>query len=165
MSPGQRLIDINLELSNILLSKDANTGQSWILCRSSQQLVPRGSELEVSQIIVVCNDKAESGSVAQLQRGRRNEVECHSFVELLECGAGAVGDCLGAILFAGALVPWLEQTEGLTYTLALTRRTDSRHAENGRSEEHTSELQSLMRISYAVFCLKKKKKQTNEKTS
>src|SRR3546814_2019218 len=34
-----------------------------------------------------------------------------------------------------------------------------------RSEEHTSELQSLMRISYAVFCLKKKnnKKQTTEK--
>src|SRR3546814_8116916 len=29
-------------------------------------------------------------------------------------------------------------------------------AENRRSEEHTSELQSLMRISYAVFCLKKK---------
>src|SRR3546814_9698436 len=29
-----------------------------------------------------------------------------------------------------------------------------------RSEEHTSELQSLMRISYAVFCLKKKKQQT-----
>src|SRR3546814_11067261 len=29
---------------------------------------------------------------------------------------------------------------------------------NSRSEEHTSELQSLMRISYAVFCLKKKKK-------
>src|SRR3546814_6940710 len=30
-----------------------------------------------------------------------------------------------------------------------------------RSEEHTSELQSLMRISYAVFCLKKKKKHRN----
>src|SRR3546814_10163064 len=30
---------------------------------------------------------------------------------------------------------------------------------HGRSEEHTSELQSLMRISYAVFCLKKKKTQ------
>src|SRR3546814_18250399 len=29
---------------------------------------------------------------------------------------------------------------------------------SGRSEEHTSELQSLMRISYAVFCLKKKKR-------
>src|SRR3546814_9205756 len=42
-------------------------------------------------------------------------------------------------------------------------------ADTGRSEEHTSELQSLMRISYAVFCLKKKQKkksghrQTREK--
>src|SRR3546814_3431473 len=35
---------------------------------------------------------------------------------------------------------------------------DSRNAGLARSEEHTSELQSLMRISYAVFCLKKKKK-------
>src|SRR3546814_4065634 len=34
------------------------------------------------------------------------------------------------------------------------------HARLSRSEEHTSELQSLMRISYAVFCLKKKKKST-----
>src|SRR3546814_9391117 len=33
-----------------------------------------------------------------------------------------------------------------------------RRGEKGRSEEHTSELQSLMRISYAVFCLKKKNK-------
>src|SRR3546814_9704992 len=32
-----------------------------------------------------------------------------------------------------------------------------------RSEEHTSELQSLMRISYAVFCLKKKKKKQTHK--
>src|SRR3546814_1122895 len=32
-----------------------------------------------------------------------------------------------------------------------------------RSEEHTSELQSLMRISYAVFCLKKKKKSRHNK--
>src|SRR3546814_3305685 len=34
-----------------------------------------------------------------------------------------------------------------------------------RSEEHTSELQSLMRISYAVFCLKKKKRQTSKRTN
>src|SRR3546814_1763669 len=34
-----------------------------------------------------------------------------------------------------------------------------------RSEEHTSELQSLMRISYAVFCLKKKKHNRNNNTS
>src|SRR3546814_18572078 len=44
---------------------------------------------------------------------------------------------------------------------------DARHpvvpvgAGHGRSEEHTSELQSLMRISYAVFCLKKKKNNNN----
>src|SRR3546814_2910171 len=44
------------------------------------------------------------------------------------------------------------------------RRTKANHIAHGgfghslaRSEEHTSELQSLMRISYAVFCLKKKK--------
>src|SRR3546814_3938714 len=46
------------------------------------------------------------------------------------------------------------------------RRPAGRHHQGGRSairsEEHTSELQSLMRISYAVFCLKKK---TNNTTS
>src|SRR3546814_5753808 len=35
-------------------------------------------------------------------------------------------------------------------------------ATSARSEEHTSELQSLMRISYAVFCLKKKKQNSNK---
>src|SRR3546814_3219700 len=35
-------------------------------------------------------------------------------------------------------------------------------AQRARSEEHTSELQSLMRISYAVFCLKKKKRKQEE---
>src|SRR3546814_5948250 len=37
-----------------------------------------------------------------------------------------------------------------------------REARQRRSEEHTSELQSLMRISYAVFCLKKKIKMTTQ---
>src|SRR3546814_2114310 len=41
--------------------------------------------------------------------------------------------------------------------MVLTRKTDF------RSEEHTSELQSLMRISYAVFCLKKKQTSTHIK--
>src|SRR3546814_8637289 len=44
---------------------------------------------------------------------------------------------------------------------ALSRQHHGAHRRvglEGRSEEHTSELQSLMRISYAVFCLKKKKK-------
>src|SRR3546814_7080173 len=44
----------------------------------------------------------------------------------------------------------------------LPRRPVARQVRHdlGRSEEHTSELQSLMRISYAVFCLKTKKKTT-----
>src|SRR3546814_4663081 len=45
--------------------------------------------------------------------------------------------------FVRAEGPWMHDTEGGRYL--------------DRSEEHTSELQSLMRISYAVFCLKKKK--------
>src|SRR3546814_4636848 len=45
----------------------------------------------------------------------------------------------------------------------LSRRSAAVEAgDRGRSEEHTSELQSLMRISYAVFCLKKKKIQTQD---
>src|SRR3546814_2450616 len=40
-----------------------------------------------------------------------------------------------------------------------TEPVHARFRRHGRSEEHTSELQSLMRISYAVFCLKKKNTQ------
>src|SRR3546814_10638245 len=47
--------------------------------------------------------------------------------------------------------------QGAARVLRRRRRVRSDLQEiNGRSEEHTSELQSLMRISYAVFCLKKK---------
>src|SRR3546814_8603077 len=43
------------------------------------------------------------------------------------------------------------------------RTTEGGRDVAGRSEEHTSELQSLMRISYAVFCLKKKNKKNKYK--
>src|SRR3546814_8227847 len=46
-------------------------------------------------------------------------------------------------------------------TIALERATNPFMRAESRSEEHTSELQSLMRISYAVFCLKKKHKQSS----
>src|SRR3546814_9404600 len=51
---------------------------------------------------------------------------------------------------------WLSSLQ--TMWLNATRQTQrfSPHSARRRSEEHTSELQSLMRISYAVFCLKKK---------
>src|SRR3546814_3029943 len=45
------------------------------------------------------------------------------------------------------------------------RRYFTAASRSKRSEEHTSELQSLMRISYAVFCLQKKKKKQQSMTS
>src|SRR3546814_6532725 len=48
-------------------------------------------------------------------------------------------------------------SDGRTYTLATATSANAGNVTQPRSEEHTSELQSLMRISYAVFCLKKKK--------
>src|SRR3546814_10569759 len=48
------------------------------------------------------------------------------------------------------------------YSARPSCRERSRFPAANRSEEHTSELQSLMRISYAVFCLKKKKPIQNE---
>src|SRR3546814_2853416 len=45
----------------------------------------------------------------------------------------------------------------------ISREIDRRGQGRRRSEEHTSELQSLMRITYAVFCLKKKNQKTRHK--
>src|SRR3546814_7269806 len=64
---------------------------------------------------------------------------------------------------------WLRATSTSGRGPVPARSTSAPSAARGckfRSEEHTSELQSLMRISYAVFCLKKKtkqKKQTSNK--
>src|SRR3546814_2052150 len=52
-------------------------------------------------------------------------------------------------------------TEEAGYGLTASAVQDGRRLILVRSEEHTSELQSLMRISYAVFCLKKKKSSKN----
>src|SRR3546814_6983129 len=54
------------------------------------------------------------------------------------------------------IIQWIYETYG-RHRSALTAVV-TRYRTRGRSEEHTSELQSLMRTSYAVFCLKKKKK-------
>src|SRR3546814_8899665 len=47
----------------------------------------------------------------------------------------------------------------------LCRPLTAEGSRDGRSDEHTSELQSLMRISYAVFCLKKKTQPQTHKTA
>src|SRR3546814_2735596 len=52
----------------------------------------------------------------------------------------------------------------LTTTITVTDTDRGRVEDKVRSEEHTSELQSLMRISYAVFCLKKKRHYKQMKT-
>src|SRR3546814_5985905 len=52
----------------------------------------------------------------------------------------------------------------LAHELALQIPDRAVQRGHGRSEEHTSELQSLMRISYAVFCLKKKNKKRGQPT-
>src|SRR3546814_7861941 len=65
----------------------------------------------------------------------------------------------GEIIFIAVGTPPQEDgSADLQYVLAVAR-TIGAHMNDYRvrSEEHTSELQSLMRISYAVFCLKKKK--------
>src|SRR3546814_13882482 len=61
-------------------------------------------------------------------------------------------------LFRSPSASLLVSNVSISSRRAITPRTRS------RSEEHTSELQSLMRISYAVFCLKKKKKKKKKET-
>src|SRR3546814_4460700 len=70
---------------------------------------------------------------------------------------GPAAACLGLFGFGRLQVSWALSVADDCDVVTIGRpgrRTGS------RSEEHTSELQSLMRISYAVFCLKKKKKHT-----
>src|SRR3546814_6443092 len=57
-------------------------------------------------------------------------------------------------LRAAREVAWVE-------VVVVPRACHGNEVGGARSEEHTSELQSLMRISYAVFCLKKQKNKTN----
>src|SRR3546814_10157648 len=78
-------------------------------------------------------------------------------------GTGGNGLLAGALLWTcyammGALFAWVYRRTGTLWAAI------GAHAVNNliacRSEEHTSELQSLMRISYAVFCLEKKTQTT-----
>src|SRR3546814_1483030 len=70
-------------------------------------------------------------------------------------GRHRLGLCRGDLVLALGLVRLV--VGGLEVRLAGSRQAGTqRIGIKGRSEEHTSELQSLMRISYAVFCLNKK---------
>src|SRR3546814_4735597 len=73
---------------------------------------------------------------------------CDAGVEVLT--TGCLGVCKGPV----AMLPIGDRWEVVSRVRGKDAR--ARVVDAMRSEEHTSELQSLMRISYAVFCLKKK---------
>src|SRR3546814_5660715 len=88
---------------------------------------------------------------------------------LVEPGSVEVG-CPGALAIAAGKAPRLVERQmawmGAQMAEAVGVEVDAPFAHRleapwARSEEHTSELQSLMRISYAVFCLKKKRNTEN----
>src|SRR3546814_6586480 len=96
------------------------------------------------------------------------------YTTLFRSGGGSYtvkpGDSLNRIAKAtGVSVGALKQANGLTAEAIrvgqkLTLPGAAGAATDQRTEEHTSELQSLMRISYTVFCLKKKNKQSSHNT-
>src|SRR3546814_8890941 len=89
------------------------------------------------------------GSLCLSQPQRRGEISPKLGFDRTQRDITAVTACIASIMRTGAA-----QHVGT-----------SAHGKAVRSEEHTSELQSLMRISYAVFCLKKKKKTEQTTTS
>src|SRR3546814_3269851 len=78
--------------------------------------------------------------------------------------SGAAGDCGGADLARGGQLGRRgcdDRPGGCLCRAARTVRPGDRQLPGGRSEEHTSELQSLMRRTYGVYCLTKKKQDNN----
>src|SRR3546814_3150206 len=108
---------------------------------------------------------AGPGAVADNGRTDRSDGKWRSNIF---ADASCLGRCSAHCARGGA--PWwitpqsnalrlpYSQPEG---AVARQKRRRSARGAGGRSEEHTSELQSLMRISYAVCCLKKKKAHTS----
>src|SRR3546814_3013375 len=80
-------------------------------------------------------------------------------------GLNSTWTAIGAIVWLGARVAfWVVYAIGIPVVRSVLFATSIVGIGMLRSEEHTSELQSLMRISYAVFCLKKKKNRHKSKT-
>src|SRR3546814_8145064 len=108
-----------------------------------------------ARLAAIENDLLDPALLLPLVRGERQRI-----FELLE------DDLHDALDFASFLCRKMIEAgahgDNLTAQGALCTHETSIMPQN-RSEEHTSELQSLMRISYAVFCLKKNKDKPKEK--
>src|SRR3546814_3657165 len=101
-----------------------------------------GAGIQAVPAAFVAEAQAEVGVLARLQIVRR----------ILGHERHRAAEGIGAI----------ERTCRPAHDLDPFERVEVDEVAVGRSEEHTSELQSLMRISYAVFCLKKKKTTYND---
>src|SRR3546814_3650855 len=111
-----------------------------------------------------------------LGRRRFRQHPAHSTQSPAPRQRGGTGD--GAMSQISLPLDWTGREKGETFLLSESNSLAVRHLDHWgiwpvrttiltgpprRSEEHTSELQSLMRISYAVFCLKKKNKQSHSR--
>src|SRR3546814_8844773 len=96
---------------------------------------------------------------------RRRGLEHHSqrLASFIEC-RDAVGGGFIVATMPGVLITVSQQVAMQLPEVVLGRCNVLPGRKPQRSEEHTSELQSLMRISYAVFCLKNKKQTTHKNT-
>src|SRR3546814_1189136 len=96
---------------------------------------------------------------------RRRHTRCALVTGVQTCALpiSATRCCINEGSWSG-VKPGKARTNRSTRARSMTSQI-RKSAPLARSEEHTSELQSLMRISYAVFCLKKKKKQYNQDIS
>src|SRR3546814_8756622 len=104
---------------------------------ASAALVSRLVDVPLPQVVVADTERALAAIATAMQQARRTRV-------------AAVTGSNGKTSVKALLLPILQQAAGTGVAYANPGNR------NNRSEEHTSELQSLMRISYAVFCLKKK---------
>src|SRR3546814_14892222 len=100
---------------------------------------------------------ARAQPIAPFRRGRHRAVAGEG--ELAHAGAlrSLEHDAAHAVRKAGVAHPVEHDLRNAAHPVVVFRRRLVIEGGGQRSEEHTSELQSLMRISYAVFCLKKKK--------
>src|SRR3546814_4017599 len=110
-------------------------------------LVRREHRTEIGPVDLLCRDSEGRAVAVEIKRqgGIDGVEQLARYLEFLERD------------------PSLRPVRGVFVAQVIKPQAKALAAERGiRSEEHTSELQSLMRISYAVFCLKKKNITTHE---